>query len=153
MGGFTKPVLLVTMVALSSCSCAPPQASLPAAVQCRPGADCDRKWSRATNWVSQNAFYPIQTRTDTLIQTSAPVGKSPGNSVTVYKIPQPDGRAEIIANFDCASLVGCVPGPDHLARTFVAYVSGESSLIVDIPRPDAHCRARAPLGDPLLLFQ
>ena len=153
MNGFAKPVSLIAMLALASCSCAPPQASPPAAVHCRSSADCDRKWSRATNWVSQNAFYPIQTRTDALIQTSAPVGKSPGNSVTVQKIPQPDGSAEIIANFDCASLVGCVPGPDHLARTFVAYVSGKSSLIVDIPRPDTHCRARAPLGDPLLLFQ
>ena len=51
----------------------------PPAVGCNWGVDCDRKWSRATAWVAQNAFYKIETRTDWLIQTFGPEGEKSGN--------------------------------------------------------------------------
>ncbi len=100
-----------------------------------------------------NAAYPIETRTDSLIETSRPSGLTPGDAVSVLKTSAEDGVALIIASFECSSVTGCVPAPEQLSRTFVAYVGGSSSLVVDMPRPDRHCKAPAPFGDPLLLFQ
>jgi hypothetical protein len=149
---FFKPLLSVAAASLVSCAGAL-QPYAPAMVDCRVGLDCDRKWSRAARWVAMNAFYPIETRTDSLIKTSGPWGKSAGVAASVMKTPAPGGSARIVAYFECASIAGCAPTPEHLSRTFVAYVSGASSLVVDIPRPDLHARAPAPLGDPLLIFQ
>jgi hypothetical protein len=144
--------LLLSMTALLA-SCGGMQRYAPAVVDCTDTPDCGCKWRRAAKFVAMNAFYPIETQTDSLIRTVGPFGKSAGIAATVIKTPVPGGGAQIVAYFDCASITGCAPTPDHLSRTFGAYVSGASSLIVDIPRPDLHPRAPAPLGDPLLIFQ
>jgi hypothetical protein len=152
MRRFFRPLLLGTAAMLASCAGAP-QPYAPPLVVCRQGPDCDQKWRRAARWVAMNAFYPIETCADSLIKTSGPWGKSAGVAATVTKTPEPDGSALIAAYFECASITGCVPNPERLSQRFAAYVSGASSLVVDIPRPDLHARAPARLGDPLLIFQ
>jgi hypothetical protein len=149
MGNLARLALLAALAALCSCDGAEP----PPTVQCRLGADCDRKWSRALAWVAQNARYPIETQTDALIQTLGSYGKTPATAVTVYKVPQAGGWAEIVVYMSCANLVACVPPIEELRRSFALYVSGASPLVVGMPSPPPPNRGLPLLGDPLLLFQ
>jgi hypothetical protein len=138
--------------ALSSCGLLQSEPERAATV-CRIGADCDLKWSRAAVWVSQNAYYKIETQTESLIHTAGPYGKSPGAAVTVYRISASEGWAELVVDIRCADFLGCAPPAAELARSFADYVSGASPLVVALPSPPRRARPLPILGDPLALLR
>jgi hypothetical protein len=152
-GDYLKPALAATAFALSSCADVAPHAAMTTPMLCRGGADCDRKWSRAAAWVAQNAFYKIETQDNSLIQTFAPQGKSPGTAIKVEKVAAGDGSAAIVAEIRCANFLGCTPDVDELTRSFAAYVSGASDLVVAMPSPTRPYRGLPLLGNPLAIFQ
>lgn len=153
MTGFKKLArVAAAAAALSSCGLLESEPER-AAIPCKIGPDCDFKWSRAAVWVSQNAYYKIETQTDSIIRTEGPYGKSAGAAVTVYRIAASGEWAELFADIRCANFLGCAPPAEELARSFVAYVSGASSLIVALPSPPRRARPLPLLGDPLALFR
>ncbi len=140
-------------IALSSCAGIEPNEATSPPVGCWSGVDCDMKWARATVWVAQNAFYKIETRTNWLIQTFEPEGKSPGTAMRVEKLAAPDGSAELVLEIRCANFLGCVPDLNWLTESFVAYVGGTSKLIVAMPPPPKHTPSLPLLGNPLAILQ
>lgn len=152
-GDFPKLALAAAALALSSCLTVAPNAAVTGPLPCGEGPDCDRKWSRAAAWVAQNAFYKIETQNDSLIQTFAPQGKSPGTAVKVEKVAAADGSTAIVAQIRCANFLGCVPDVDELTGSFAAYVSGVSDLVVAMPSPPRPSPGLPLLGNPLAIFQ
>jgi hypothetical protein len=151
--GFALLAQAAFAIALSSCAGVEPNEAASPPISCSPGVDCDRKWSRAATWVAQNAFYKIETRSDWLIQTFGPEGKSPGTAMKVEKLAAPDGSVELVLQIRCANFLGCVPDLDWLTGSFLAYVGGTSRLIVAIPPPPKHTPTLPLLGNPLAIFQ
>jgi len=151
--GFALLAQAAFAIALSSCAGVEPNEATSPPISCSPGVDCDRKWSRATTWVPQNAFYKIETRSDWLIQTFGPEGKSPGTAMNVEKLAAPDGSMELVLQIRCANFLGCVPDLDWLTGSFLAYVGGTSRLIVAMPPPPKHPQSLPLLGNPLAIFQ
>jgi hypothetical protein len=151
--GFALLAQAAFAIALSSCAMIEPKEAASPPISCKPGVDCDRKWSRAAAWVAQNAFYKIETRSDWLIQTSGPVGKSPGTAMTVEKLAAPDGSTELVLEISCANILGCVPDLTWLTGSFVAYVGGTSSLVVAMPPPPKTPQSLPLLGNPLAILQ
>jgi hypothetical protein len=151
--GFAQLAHAAFAFALSSCAAIEPNAATSVPIICKPGLDCDRKWSRAEAWVAQNAFYRIETRSDWLIQTRGPEGKSPGTAMTVEKLATPDGLMEFVLEIRCANILGCVPELPYLNQSFADYVSGASSLLVAMPPPPKRPPSLPLLGNPLAIFQ
>jgi hypothetical protein len=151
--GFALLAHAAFAIALSSCAGIEPNEATSPPVGCERGIDCDRKWSRATAWVAENAFYKIETRSDWLIQTFGPEGKSPGTAMKVEKLAAPDGSVELVLEIRCANFLGCVPDLAWLTRSFLAYVGGSSSLVVAMPPPPKHPQSLPLLGNPLAIFQ
>lgn len=152
-GDLPKLALAATALALASCAGVALNSAVTAPLLCRGGGDCDQKWSRAAAWVTQNAFYKIETQNDLLIQTFAPQGKSPGTAMKVEKFAAADGSTAIVAEIRCANFLGCVPDVDELTGSFTAYVSGASDLVVAMPAQPRPVRSLPLLGDPLAIFQ
>jgi len=150
--GFALLAQAAFAIALSSCAGVEPNEAASPPISCSPGVDCERKWSRAATWVAQNAFYKIETRSDWLIQTFGPEGKSPGTAMKVEKLAAPDGSMELVLQIRCANFLGCVPDLDWLTGSFLAYVGGTSRLIVAMPPPKAP-QSLPLLGNPLAIFQ
>ncbi len=140
-------------IALSACAGVEPNEATSFPIGCKPGHDCDTKWSRAAAWVAQNAFYKIETQTDMLIQTSGPEGKSPGTAMKVEKLATPGGAAELVLEIRCANILGCVPDLMPLTQSFAAYVGGSSRLVVAMPPPPKRPQSLPLLGNPLAIFQ
>jgi hypothetical protein len=151
--GFARLAPAAFALALSSCAAVEPNEATAVPVSCGLGRDCDRKWSRAASWVAQNAFYKIETRTDALIQTFGPAGKSPGTAMRVEKVSAPDGSVELVLQIRCANFLGCVPELPYLIKSFADYVSGASSLVVAMPPPPKRPPGLPLLGNPLAIFQ
>ena len=151
--GFALLAQAAFAMALSSCAGVEPNEATSPPVSCDSGVDCDRKWARATTWVAQNAFYKIETRTDWLIQTFEPEGKSPGTAMKVEKVAAPDGSTALVLDIRCANLLGCVPDLNWLTESFVAYVGGTSKLVVSMPPPPKHMATPPLIGNPLAIFQ
>jgi hypothetical protein len=122
-------LFLVAAMAVSLAGCLTTQEAeqppIPS-TKCKQGQDCDAKWSRAVEWVSQNSAYKIQTQTDALIQTySGTIDEGDtGLSMTVTKaaLGQP-GEYEIVARMGCANPLGCFPEPRAALVQFAAFVS------------------------------
>ncbi len=151
--GFAPLAHVAFALALSSCAGVEPNEAASLPISCKPGLDCDRKWSRAAAWVAQNASYKIEIQNDRLIQTCGPEGKSPGTAMKVEKLAAPDGSTKFMLEISCANILGCVPDLDYLTGSFVAYVSGRSSLVVAMPPPWKRPESPPLLGNPLAILQ
>ncbi len=151
--GFALLAHAAFAIALSSCAGVEPNEATSPPVSCKSNVDCGRKWSRAAAWVAQNAFYKIETRSDWLIQTFGPEGKSPGTAMKVEKLAAPDGSAELVLEIRCANFLGCVPDLNWLTGSFVDYVGGSSKLIVAMPPPPKTPQSLPLLGNPLAILQ
>ena len=93
---------------------------------CSAGADCNEKWSRAVAWVTDNASYKVQTKTDHLIQTfNATQNGDPGLMATVDKISVAPRKYEIRGRFGCLNTLVCSPlSPSQALKKFTDYVNG-----------------------------
>ena len=60
----------------------------------------------------------------------------------VEKLAAPDGSTKFMLETSCANILGCVPDLDYLTVSFVAHVSGRSSLVVAMPPPWSVRKAR-----------
>ncbi|MGB8276703.1 MAG: hypothetical protein WCF20_02020 [Methylovirgula sp.] len=83
------------------------------------------KWSRAIEWVSQNAGYKIQTQTDALIQTYGPSGSDTELAVTVNKVMVSPGIYEIHARMGCANEISCFAEPHTELQRFAAFINAK----------------------------
>jgi hypothetical protein len=101
-------------IALCSCITAEQQASVaepPKPITCHAGADCDAKWSRAGNWVTEHSKYKVETSSDSLIQTSGPstFETDPSPSYKITKIAMGSGEYAIAFSGGCDSILPCTP--------------------------------------------
>jgi len=60
-------------------------------ITCTAGADCEYKWSRATEWLQQNSEWKFRTVTDTLITTEGPL-ETVKPAFEVARLSQGDGK-------------------------------------------------------------
>ncbi len=109
-------------------------------VTCSSAQDCDDKWNRAVQWVSEHSDKKIRTVSDTLIATNMvyaggqrPVLQSP--EFTVVKYAQ--GKHRYVMDFDsyCNHGFDCNPSGLTLKASFVTFVMG--------PPPGVQCASDA----------
>src|SRR5271163_4921964 len=100
LGGYA----VCAALSLSGCASAPSQQG---PITCTAGPDCDAKWSRAASWVAKNAFYKIQTQTDSVVATAGSDDHRPAYTVT--KVAQSSGQYQITIVCSCNSLINCDP--------------------------------------------
>jgi hypothetical protein len=91
-------------------------------VACQDGPDCVAKWSRAVDWVSQNAGARIQVQNDSVIKTFSTRDKK--IEVIVNKTATTSGQFEIGAKISCENPKGCSPDAHDALRSFLAFVNG-----------------------------
>ena len=102
----------------------PPPIAPPEPIICMAGADCDAKWSRAASWLAANSALKIQTRTDSIIQTTAPVQAQATPAFTVTKVARGEGRYEITFNAACGTGARCLPPITEARARFTQAVLG-----------------------------
>jgi hypothetical protein len=110
---------------MGACSSFAPQASAPLApINCRAGADCDAKWSRAVGWVATNSRWKIESQSDTIVQTSDSVDGSLSPSFTVTKVATSDQSVyEIVFDGGCENILRCEPTVAESRAKFAAFVN------------------------------
>jgi hypothetical protein len=89
------------------------------------GSDCDAKWSRAASWLAANSTLKIATRTDSIIQTTAPVQAEATPAYTVTKVARGEGRYEITFNAACGTGSRCIPPINEARARFTEAVLGD----------------------------
>jgi hypothetical protein len=110
---------------MGACSSFAPQASAPPAlINCRAGADCDAKWSRAVGWITTNSRWKIESQSDTIVQTSDSVNGSLSPSFTVTKVATADPSVyEIVFDGRCENILRCEPTVAESRAKFAAFVN------------------------------
>lgn len=95
----------------------------PAAAACTSETDCAEKWQRAEAWLREHSYWPIQTRTNAVIETEQP--RSRWYSRTHYRITRTpsDGGALIRMQASCRPSVYCVPDPVLARAAFYRYLA------------------------------
>jgi hypothetical protein len=113
-------------LAVSSCTGGVgPEASLSQPpILCQTGSDCDTKWARANEWVTDISGLKIQNKSDAQIKTA----QDPGNDsrtlvVTITKnATSKPGFYEISFVAGCPGILRCVPPTAETRTGFVAFV-------------------------------
>jgi len=114
------------------CGCTasqPPAIAPPEPIICMAGPDCDAKWSRAASWLATYSALKIQTRTDSIIQTTAPMQAEATPAFTVTKVARGEGRYEITFNAACGTGSRCVPPISEARARFTEAVLGQGSPV------------------------
>lgn len=110
---------------------------------CTSKAECEVWWQRAQTWVSSHSKYPIESATDTLIQTAGPDGGKRALAYQITRTANPDGTATIGFAAHCDGSMGCKPNPWEAGADFKQYVRGaangapQSGAGVKPPQPSA----------------
>ncbi|MCC8393334.1 hypothetical protein LJ656_12090 [Paraburkholderia sp. MMS20-SJTR3] len=91
---------------------------------CASRAECDMWWQRAQSWVASHSKYPIETATDSLIQTAGPDGGKRALAYQITRTANPDGTATIGFSAHCDGSLGCKPNPWEAGADFKQYVRG-----------------------------
>jgi hypothetical protein len=133
-----RPLLAILAIAVGAgaCSTFAPQASAPPApINCRAGADCDAKWSRAVNWIVTNSRWKIKSQSDTIVQTeSNSVDGSLSPSFTVKKVATADPSVyQIVFDGGCDNLIRCEPTVAESRARFAAFVDVPGSSVASPP--------------------
>jgi hypothetical protein len=153
------PLLAISAIAgcTGACSTFAPQASAPPApINCRAGADCDAKWSRAVGWIVTNSRWKIQSQSDTMVQTSNAVDGSLSPSFTVTKVATADPSVyQIVFDGGCDNIFRCEPTLAESRAKFAAFVdvpgssaaspSGQASNLVWIRTDHRRIRGNSKL--------
>jgi hypothetical protein len=123
-----KRVLFACLLGLGACSSLTDNQEIGLAGQAgRPitctGSDCEVKWARALQWVHTNSAYPVQSQSDTLIQTETPSSVSQSSGFTITKRPAGNNLYVIDFASGCGALASCEPSSLELKASFVTYVA------------------------------
>ncbi|SIT42064.1 conserved exported hypothetical protein [Paraburkholderia ribeironis] len=94
---------------------------------CSHKAECDVWWQRAQMWVSSHSTYPIESSTDSLIQTAGPDGGKRALAYQITRTVNPDGTATIGFAAHCDGSLGCTPNPWEAGAEFKLYVRGNAA--------------------------
>lgn len=89
---------------------------------CTQADECARWWARAREWVAHHSEYPLQTSTDSLIETAGPAGGSGKLAYQITKTINADGSATIGFAAHCDSMLGCRPDPWRAGADFKQFV-------------------------------
>ena len=102
----------------------PGGANAASGIRCTAGPDCDAKWVRARQWITDNSKYPIKVDTDTEISTVTRTQfRDPALIVTVNKFLRKDGTFDITLRAGCGLLFGaCQPSIGEAQGSFARYV-------------------------------
>lgn len=128
---FLGRLLTASVIAgcIGACSNLAPQASAPPPpINCRAGADCDAKWSRAVSWIATNSRWKIVSQTGTIVQTSDSSDGSLTPSFTVTKVATADLSVyQIVFDGGCDNIFRCEPTVAESRTRFAAFVDGPGS--------------------------
>lgn len=87
--------------------------------ECRVGPDCDAKWLRAQQWVSENSRFALLRSTDDLILTHGAIYANTDPSIVVVLDPPANGIRTIRFRAWCGNFFICAPSPRSLRRLFL----------------------------------
>lgn len=125
---WTKLVWIASALAFSGCASVEP-ASQPRAggVVCASEADCAEKWQRAEAWLRDHSYWPIRTRSETVIETERP--RSRQYARTHYRVTRSpaDGGAVIRMHASCQPSAHCAPSPEAARISFYRYLVAEEA--------------------------
>jgi len=93
-------------------------------LSCEAGADCDKKWSRALEWLRNRSPLAIVTHTDSEIKTAKSPFASPDPAISIRKIPAGNNLYTIDFSAECDNVLGCTPPVLELKNSFIDYVGG-----------------------------
>ncbi len=97
------------------------QSSTP--VTCLPGAECDAKWRRSRDWVTDNSHFPILRANDREIITDASSGTLyPVITVRKVQNAQDESEESIVFIAECQNMIGCVPTEEQVTKSYRDYV-------------------------------
>jgi hypothetical protein len=101
-------------------------------ISCTAGPDCDAKWARARQWITDNSKYPIKVDTDTEISTVTRTEfRDPALIATVNRFLRKDGTFDITLRVGCGMLFGaCRPSVEEAHESFSRYVMLSSNAPV-----------------------
>jgi hypothetical protein len=113
------------------CACASSQVQQlpPQPIICMAGTDCEAKWSRAVAWITTNSNLKIQTKTETIIQTTGSVESAPTPAFTVTKVARGEGRYEITFNGGCGNASRCIATIAESRARFAEFVLAEAPAV------------------------
>lgn len=93
-----------------------------APLTCTSDTQCNLWWQRAKTWVTDHSRYPLQTASDSLIQTTGPDGGKRALAYQITKAPNNDGTSTIGFAAHCDSALGCKPDPWRAGADFKQFV-------------------------------
>jgi hypothetical protein len=93
-----------------------------APLTCSSKAECDLWWQRAQTWVTDHSRYPLESSSDSLIQTTGPDGGKSALAYQITKTPNNDGTSTIGFAAHCDSALGCKPDPWKAGADFKQFV-------------------------------
>lgn len=93
-----------------------------APLTCTSDTQCTLWWQRAKTWVTDHSRYPLQTASDSLIQTTGPDGGKRALAYQITKAPNNDGTSTIGFAAHCDSALGCKPDPWRAGADFKQFV-------------------------------
>jgi hypothetical protein len=95
----------------------------PGQIRCQAGPDCDKKWARASTWVTEDLGLKIQTKTDVLIKTVQSSQDSRMLVVTITKSAfLQSGVYEIGFTGGCPSILSCIPPVAESRARFASFL-------------------------------
>lgn len=100
-------------------------------VTCKAGKDCEEKWNRAIQWVSQNSAKKIKTLSERMIQTyGVRLDKSRISypAFTIIKYSTGNGDYTVDYSSACDDVIDCRPSGLELKAAFVYFVMGPPPL-------------------------
>lgn len=116
------PLAIMGLAFLAGCASAPTDPAY-ATPTCHSYSECEARWNAAEIWINRHAGRTVESRTDTLMQTS--MSQNPANvlAVIVEKAPMGNGGWRIEAKMYCARQVGCDPNPWEATQDFNHFVN------------------------------
>jgi hypothetical protein len=114
---------LVGLVLLGGCSHASLDATQTSThITCKPGQDCERKWSRAENWVETTSSWKILYENGNAIKTLGPSKYSASAAISITKTENVDQSYDINLEAMCDFKFECIPSSSELQASFAKAV-------------------------------
>lgn len=119
-------VVSMGLAALSANGLAASSVNTVVDMPCTGETDCQAKWQRAEQWVRSNSQWPLQTVSDTVIETEKQ--RSRNYSSPYYRVIKEARGDQMVIRFEasCLPSVQCSPDIGSVQKAFTGFVGGAS---------------------------
>jgi len=74
---------------------------------CTSATECQAKWNMANAWVVANSDFGIRSASDSRIVSTTNRASDSGIGIIVERVPEANGRFQILVEMECLSAYGC----------------------------------------------